>query len=88
MIGVRSGELGFEGQCDGCREFWPITAEFWPVKKRLVRLCRACYNVRLNPPVTGTFRNYRSRGGTMSYLNWRKEYNRTWMRAYRARGAA
>ena len=44
MTGVRMGESGYEGRCDGCLEYWPLEPEFWPVKTHGMRLCRACDN--------------------------------------------
>lgn len=48
MTGVRyRDDTGFEGRCDTCREYWPLTAEFW-VFGRGFRTCRGCYNERSN----------------------------------------
>lgn len=45
MIGVRWREdTGFEGRCDYCREYWPLTLDFWKVSKQSMRICRACLN--------------------------------------------
>ena len=38
---VRWTEEGFELQCLVCREFWPLTAEFW--RYRAIARCRGCY---------------------------------------------
>ncbi len=43
MTGVRWREdTGFEGRCDYCREYWPLTLEFWQVSKVSMRSCKAC----------------------------------------------
>ncbi len=82
MTGVRFGELGFEGKCDACQEWWPIEREFWPVKTRHVYICRACTN---DPaPFSRSFRNQDS---GLSYPEWRRIYRRDWMRMYRDRVA-
>lgn len=47
MTGVRYGELGFEGRCDGCSLYWPLDAEFWP-RGRGLRHCRACEQELMN----------------------------------------
>ncbi|MCC6311385.1 MAG: hypothetical protein IT345_10765 [Trueperaceae bacterium] len=42
MQGVRFREdVGFEGQCDYCLEYWPIDQEFW-YPKHGMRACRGC----------------------------------------------
>ena len=45
MTGVRWGEEGMEGRCDGCADYYPLDAEFWP-RGRGLRFCRACTNER------------------------------------------
>lgn len=65
MIGVRLGESGFEGRCDGCLEYWPIEPEFWPVPTHGTRLCRACDNEK---------RRIIARGRRAAQV----EYNRQW----------
>lgn len=43
MTGVRWGHIdGWEGRCDACAEWLPLDPEFWPVKGRGLRVCRAC----------------------------------------------
>lgn len=43
MTGVRwHDELGFQGKCDYCLEWWPLDEEFWQVSKRSFRMCRSC----------------------------------------------
>jgi hypothetical protein len=44
MTGVRYREdIGFEGRCDYCREWWPLEDDFWRLG-RSFRKCRACHN--------------------------------------------
>ena len=46
MTGVRWTGEGFEGRCDACLEWLPLEPDtrhdFWPVKGRGLRICRAC----------------------------------------------
>jgi hypothetical protein len=37
-------ETGFEGRCDYCRDWWPLTLEFWQPRWSMAR-CRACINL-------------------------------------------
>lgn len=47
MTGVRWHRTdGWEGRCDVCAEWLPLDPEFWPVKGRGLRWCRACENER------------------------------------------
>jgi hypothetical protein len=39
--GVRFREEGWEGQCDQCRQWWPLDTEAWRPKHGL-RVCYAC----------------------------------------------
>jgi hypothetical protein len=39
-VRIRDGE--FEGQCDYCREYLPLTDEFWPMRNAGLRRCKAC----------------------------------------------
>lgn len=41
MNGVRVRDGEFEGQCEYCREYVPLTMEFWYPRNGL-RRCRAC----------------------------------------------
>ncbi len=41
MTGVRFREDTFQGQCETCHEWWPISTEFW-LPRWGVRRCRAC----------------------------------------------
>jgi hypothetical protein len=34
-------DTGFEGKCDRCLSWWPISREFWSTKQGMKR-CRAC----------------------------------------------
>ncbi len=41
MTGVRFREdTGYEGKCDRCLSWWPITREFW--SKQGMKRCKAC----------------------------------------------
>ncbi len=42
MRGVRIREGDFEGQCAYCREYLPLSAEFWPLQEHGLRRCKAC----------------------------------------------
>lgn len=42
MRGIRVREGEFEGQCTYCREYLPLTFEFWPTRNAGLRRCRAC----------------------------------------------
>jgi hypothetical protein len=45
MIGVRFREdIGFEGKCDYCSQWWPLDVEFWRPKAGL-RRCHACWRI-------------------------------------------
>ena len=85
MIRVRWSNVGFEGFCDGCRSWWPITGECWP-KKGELKICTACLAI-LRAPVWmgGSWRKYQKAGGLMEYADWRREYNRQWMETHRLR---
>ena len=84
MTGVRYGELGFEGCCDGCQEWWPLEHDFWPIKSRHVHVCRACWNERSSKPSRWSYAQYRRDGGTEPYVDWLRTYKRDWMRRFRA----
>ena len=84
-MNVRISELGFEGRCETCGEFFPLDAEFWPMKRRhAVRECRDCHAVRIRPARGNTHRAYRRKGGQLDYRAWRRVYKRDWMRRKRA----
>ncbi len=42
MTGVRRCQLGWEAECDHCREWWPLddSVDFW--RGRQPTVCRAC----------------------------------------------
>ena len=74
MTGVRYGEMGFEGKCPECGQWWPLVPDCWyrSRNERQLRRCRACEGDRRNVE-------------RLSYLERRRIYNRNWMRAYRRR---
>jgi hypothetical protein len=41
MRGVRYTEIGWEGQCDKCRQWWPLDTESWRPRTGM-RRCYAC----------------------------------------------
>ena len=44
MTGVRfRADTGWEGKCDACATYWPLTDEFW-YPRQGCRRCRACIN--------------------------------------------
>lgn len=43
MRGVRLTEIGWEGQCDQCRQWWPLDTEWWRPRHGM-RRCIACLN--------------------------------------------
>jgi hypothetical protein len=45
MRGVRLTEIGWEGQCDKCRSWWPLDTENWKPRTGL-RQCYACIKER------------------------------------------
>lgn len=43
MTGVRIREGEFEGLCEYCKDWLPLTSEFWPGRQGIgLRKCRAC----------------------------------------------
>lgn len=44
MTGVRIRDDSFEGKCDYCLEFLPLTTEFW-AKNHGLKRCRSCWAV-------------------------------------------
>lgn len=44
MNGVRwRDDTGFQGRCDYCLEWWPLTSDFWiTVERAGFRMCRGC----------------------------------------------
>lgn len=86
MTGVRfDPELGeFLGQCEDCRQKWPLTRDYWPVSRAAV-VCRACLADRKRE----ASRRYRERQVRLdAAIIKRRKYKREWMRAHRARAAA
>lgn len=77
MTGVRWANDDLEGRCGACHEWWPLTSEFWMPNSGVAR-CRACISERRRPtplvkkPLTDAQREAH------------REYNRDWMRRYRA----
>ena len=67
MRGVRWRE-DFEGQCEACGLYWPLTSQFWMRNSGLVR-CRACVTER--------------RPADPAKLEARRAYKREWMRRHR-----
>lgn len=43
MKGVRLRLEGWEGQCDSCRQWWPLEEDHWIPKDGMAK-CRACHN--------------------------------------------
>lgn len=78
MTGVRYRPEGFEGLCEACRHYWPLTFECWAPHSGLAR-CRACQaegrEVRL-PTL--------KRPMTDAQKLAHRIYNRGWMRRDRA----
>lgn len=95
MTGVRWRDDAFEGRCEYCRSWWPLTTEFWHHKQGL----RRCV------PCTAEYKRLKERGysqeaahrelklinGRIAYRLNRDErlaYNRRWKAANRERVAA
>jgi len=78
----------FEGRCQYCGDWWPLTEEFWP-KAVTVQFCRACLQAKKHPIRVGiTYRQYVRAGGQLDYISFKREYKRLWMQMFRARRAA
>ena len=56
MNGVRFREDEFQGQCETCRDWWPITQEFWYPRWGM-RRCRACVKAARNDHQNARYRN-------------------------------
>jgi hypothetical protein len=78
MQGVRwnDDEGHFEGRCDACALWWPIEPEtrheFWPVRGRGLRICRACDRLKTNARIsvqraTDATKRDRDRGYNAAY---------------------
>lgn len=76
MRGVVWREDELHGLCNACRQYWPLTPEFWMPNNGVAR-CRACiYEGRSYQPP-------RKRILTAAERAYHREYNREWMRRYR-----
>ena len=85
MTGVRLRPEGYEGKCNACAEWWPLTEEFWYARQGMAR-CRAC----INEAQTRGARRERASVIELQAIRRaeRLRYRREWMRAYRARERA
>lgn len=95
MRGVRYREdTGFEGRCEYCRSWWPLTTSAWKVKQGL-RRCEACYREyhRLKERGRSAIeanRELKLANGRIAYRLNREErlaYNRRWKADNRERVA-
>lgn len=87
MEGVRWRD-GPEGKCNYCREWWPITEEFWYLGANTFRMCRACIRDRkksdararrLNPAKRDQDRQaVAANRALMKKLGIHKEFQRRW----------
>lgn len=91
MRGVRLATEGWEGQCDKCRQWWPLDVENW-IPRFGMRRCRACHNeerkvylreLRANNPEMRAIHRERSRENQrMKRRVWGRdaflEYQRRW----------
>lgn len=93
MTGVRVREGEFEGQCAYCREYLPLTTEFW-VPRHGVQRCKACLQEykRLHQagykgdPRMALWRannRIRYRSLTFAEKERRREINRQWKAEHR-----
>jgi hypothetical protein len=80
MKGCRfRADVGYEGKCNSCVEWWPLTDEFWYPRQGMAR-CRACVNVSQRRAAR------RSRAETAAIrLANRRLYRREWERSRRER---
>ena len=99
MRGVRVREDAFEGQCDYCGEYLPLSPEFWPMTNAGLRRCKAClreYKRLKQQGYTGDPRqalwraNQRATYRSLSFeeKERRRETNRAWKAAHREHIAA
>jgi hypothetical protein len=72
-------DVGFEGKCNSCVEWWPITDEFWYPRQGMSR-CRACINVSQRRGA----RRKRAMDAALA-AEARRKYRREWEAARRAR---
>ena len=98
MTGVRMRDDGFEGRCEYCGEYLPLTVEFWEARGGL-RRCKAClreYRRLFQRGYTGDPRkavwraNQRAHYRSLSFeeKERRREVNRVWKAAHREQIAA
>ncbi len=83
MNGVHWREdTGWEGKCNDCATYWPLTHEFWYPRQGTAR-CRACVNERQRRGAR------RARASMIDLAAIRRSeelrYKREWARAKRAR---
>jgi hypothetical protein len=94
MTGVRIRDDAFEGKCEYCGEYLPLTAEFWPMHNAGVRRCKAClreYKRLKQQGYTGSVRqavwraNQRVHYRSLPFeeKERRRELNRAWKEAHR-----
>lgn len=81
MTGVRFTEE-WEGKCDACAQWWPLSDEFW-YPRQGVRRCRAC----INETQTRSARRTRAEVEAIR-RSQHLRYQREWARAKRQRRAA
>ena len=85
---------GFEGQCDYCGDWWPLTVEFWYPKHGL-RRCKACWATyhreheagRRSDDILRRLKNQRDRERYYTNRPARLAANRKWKEANRERVA-
>jgi hypothetical protein len=78
-------DTGYEGKCNSCVDWWPLTDEFWYPRQGMAR-CRACIN---ETQARGARRSRAYRVERPALLAAaRRKRNREWMRAKRARARA
>lgn len=81
MTGVRfRSDLGYEGKCNECAEWWPLSDEFWVPPQGMAR-CRACINLAQRR----TERRLRAEEKDAVRLSDRRRYRREWEAARRRR---
>ena len=56
MTGVRYREDGFQGQCETCRDWWPLELDYWLPRWGL-RRCRACVKAHRADHQNARYRN-------------------------------
>jgi len=81
MTGVRfRDDVGWEGRCNECCEWWPLDQEFWYPRQGVAR-CRGCLNLSQRRS------ERRARASEASALRAadRRRYLREWAREQRKR---